>query len=240
MRILWTCLLALLLAGIGLLQVVAGKDCENNEYCNRKNGSCYWKDEESCNGSSFSYGCSEKGCACCVTDETVCIEKNFCAKRNGTCIPKDESCNGEVLLEGCHTDGCHCCVENPVNITVECEPKDCSDYNGTCFERGKVPCNGTIYSRGCKDVFCACCVPAFISYEESTCYIQLEILRKSYLLFPLEVTQLKVFTVARSCVRVRSSLSVDWAACESEYADLSKFSWGGKELNMLSFVVDKK
>ncbi|XP_063602971.1 uncharacterized protein LOC134778960 [Penaeus indicus] len=159
MKVLWTCLLALLLAGIGLLQVVAGKDCENNEYCNRKNGSCYWKDEESCNGSSFSYGCSEKGCACCVTDETACIEKNFCAKRNGTCIPKNESCSGEVLLDGCHTDGCHCCVENPVNITVECEPKDCPDYNGTCFERGKVPCNGTIYSRGCKDVFCACCVP---------------------------------------------------------------------------------
>lgn len=48
-------------------QVVAGSDCEPNEFCNRKNGSCYWKDEEACNGSSFSYGCSGKECACCVT-----------------------------------------------------------------------------------------------------------------------------------------------------------------------------
>lgn len=45
-------------------------------------------------------------------DPTVCIERNFCAKRNGTCIPKTQNCSGEVLLEGCQSDTCHCCVES--------------------------------------------------------------------------------------------------------------------------------
>ncbi|XP_042885353.1 uncharacterized protein LOC122261655 [Penaeus japonicus] len=160
MRPLSAFLLTVLLVGICLLQVAAGSHCTPNSWCSDRNGTCYRKGESSCNGSSFSYGCEDKHCACCVSDPTVCIEKHFCLKRNGTCIPEEEDCPGEELLDGCLGEGCKCCVEYPLNITVECEATDiCEEHNGTCFEKGKATCNGTSYNKGCKGMLCACCIP---------------------------------------------------------------------------------
>ncbi|XP_068238547.1 protein psiB-like [Palaemon carinicauda] len=118
-------------------------------------GFCYIRGEEECNGTEFRQGCvGETGCALCVLDTSICLEKPVCSDANGVCVQNLTDCDRLINERHCHGDGCACCKDGCVR-----EDK-CKELDGYCLLKDqKHLCEGTQFNLGCVGKDCFCCVP---------------------------------------------------------------------------------